>query len=63
MNMRKNVWLRSRVLLAGMFGVLVLNMGSSCTGLSDQQLASIWQSVLTTALTTITQNVLGGVAS
>jgi hypothetical protein len=58
--MMKRTWLRSRVVWLGLLSVVVLNMGSSCTGLNDQQLATIWQSVLTTALTTITQNVLGG---
>ena len=57
--MKNAVW-RGRLIMFGMACCTILSMGG-CTGLSDRELATIWQSVLTTALSTVVQNVVTGV--
>lgn len=57
--MKASAWRGRLTLLSVMVATAVLNMGG-CTGLSDQQLASVWQSVLTAAFTTVVQGLLAG---
>lgn len=54
-----NVKWRGRLMVLCM-GCMTLVAGSGCSGLSDQQLSSILQSVLTTGLSTLVSTVVSG---
>jgi len=54
--MRSAIW-RGRFVMFCLACSTILSMGGC--GLSDRQLATIWQSVLTAALTTIVQGLVG----
>jgi hypothetical protein len=58
--MKNSVW-RSRLMLFGVFCMTLLG-STGCNGLSDQQLSGMFQSVMTTGLSTLLQTIINAAA-
>jgi hypothetical protein len=58
--MKKSVW-RTRLMLFGVF-CMTLVSATGCKGLSDQQLSGMFQSVMTTGLSTLLQTIINAAA-